>query len=338
MAAPFIKGGRFLNGHGESMKTTILAVCICFSALGAPVSGTAGSGKILGDTVSISSWEVLLKASAQSLVDSLAILGVKPDATPGYDPAYDAPRPPDPPTDYVKVYFPHSGGDWPSILGNKWMIDVCSPQSPEWLMIVESSVGSIQVTLSWDTSGINSLPAGYSIMVYDSQASASFNLRSRNSYTFLYSGERKFSVWIDIGFTVIDISPRWNMISLPVHPENPSKSALFPDAVSDAFYYDGGYVTADTLEAGKGYWIKYDNAGLVYLSGLSVSTLNVPLKEGWNLIGVIDVEIPAPSGGVLVSDFFGYDGGYYSADTLKPGKGYWIKSSENGFINLESAH
>lgn len=321
------------------MKITLLsiAVCLAFLILSAPAQSSADGGKIYDDTLSISSWSVLLKASAQSLVDSLAMLGVRPDATPGYDPADDAPRPPDPPTDYVKVYFPHSGGDWPSLLGNKWMIDISHPQSPEWLMMVESSISGIQVTLSWDTSGINSLPVGYSIMVFDSQASVSFNLRSQSTYSFLYSGVRKFFVWIDIGFTVIDVNPRWNLVSLPVDPQNPLKSSIFVNAVSDAFYYDDGYITADTLEAGKGYWIKYDNAGLVYLFGLSVSSLSVPLTEGWNLIGVIDVEIPAPAGGILVSDFFGYDGGYYSADTLKPGKGYWIKASSSGFINLEFA-
>lgn len=288
------------------------------------------------DSISTSSWSLLVKASAESLVDSLAVLGVRPDATPGYDPAYDTPRPPDPPTDYIKIYFPHSGDDWPSLLGTKWMIDINNPQSPEWLLIVESSVSGVQVTLSWDTSGINSLPMGYSIMVFDSQASVSFNLRSQNTYSFLYSGVRKFFIWIDIGSTMIDVTPRWNLISLPVDPQNPLKSIVFANAISDAFYYDDGYITADSLEAGKGYWVKYDDAESVYLFGLGVPQLSIPLAEGWNLIGVVDHDIPAPSGGILITDFFGYDGSYYASDTLRPGKGYWIKASSNGNLDLES--
>ena len=292
--------------------------------------------KVQDDSLSLSSWSLLIKASAESLIDSLAVMGVRPDATPGYDAAYDTPRPPDPPTDNIKVFFPHSGDDWPVFLGNKWMIDFTSPESPEWLMSVESSISGIQVTLSWDTTGINHLPIGYSIMVHDSQAAVTFNFRSQDSYSFLYSGVRKFYIWIDIGFTTIELTPRWNMVSLPVDPQNPLKSNIFPNAVSDAFYYDGGYLSAESLEAGKGYWIKYDAAVSVYLYGLSVSTLSVPLVEGWNLIGVVDHDVPAPVGGILLTDFFGYDGSYYASDTLKPGKAYWIKSSANGILDLGS--
>jgi hypothetical protein len=39
---------------------------------------------------------------------------------------------------------------------------------------------------------------------------------------------------------------------------------------------------------------------------------------------------------ILQSDFFGYNNGYYPVDTLKPGRGYWVKSSQNGQIVLQA--
>jgi hypothetical protein len=39
---------------------------------------------------------------------------------------------------------------------------------------------------------------------------------------------------------------------------------------------------------------------------------------------------------ILQSDFFSYNNGYSPIDTLKPGRGYWVKSSQNGQIILEA--
>ena len=55
------------------------------------------------------------------------------------------------------------------------------------------------------------------------------------------------------------------------------------------------------------------------------------------MIGVLDEPIPVSQittepPGILTSNFFGYSSGYFVEDTLKPGYGYWIKSSSNGVI------
>ena len=67
----------------------------------------------------------------------------------------------------------------------------------------------------------------------------------------------------------------------------------------------------------------------------------IPIKAGWNMIGVLNKKLPISQIttvplGILTSNFFGYIGGYNIADTLKPGFGYWIKSSSNGIILLNS--
>lgn len=74
----------------------------------------------------------------------------------------------------------------------------------------------------------------------------------------------------------------------------------------------------------------------------SIDTFEV--YSGWNLIGslssgatinVISTEPP----GIMTSSIFGFSPleGYYEADTLKRGKGYWIKVSQDGIIIVGAA-
>jgi hypothetical protein len=37
---------------------------------------------------------------------------------------------------------------------------------------------------------------------------------------------------------------------------------------------------------------------------------------------------------VIVGNIFGFDGGYFIADTLQPGAGYWVKSASEGRLFL----
>ncbi|HEY6191641.1 MAG TPA: hypothetical protein VI215_04855, partial [Bacteroidota bacterium] len=38
--------------------------------------------------------------------------------------------------------------------------------------------------------------------------------------------------------------------------------------------------------------------------------------------------------GIIASRFFGYHSGYFSADSLLPGQGYWVKVNESGQLFL----
>jgi uncharacterized protein (TIGR02145 family) len=68
-------------------------------------------------------------------------------------------------------------------------------------------------------------------------------------------------------------------------------------------------------------------------------TDTIEVSTGWNLIGglttgyipsIISTEPP----GIITGSIFGYTpgAGYQAADTLKRGKGYWVKVSQNGII------
>ena len=132
---------------------------------------------------------------------------------------------------------------------------------------------------------------------------------------------------------VITYEPGWNLISLPVVTENVYS---FPSL----FAYDGGYVKVDSMSLGKGYWAKPSRCADFIGSELLVDTINVTAK--WNIIGTLAVPLAASNvqsipDGNIISSVYGYNGiSYFEADTLYPGKGYWVKVREEGKIILNS--
>lgn len=133
----------------------------------------------------------------------------------------------------------------------------------------------------------------------------------------------------------------WNILSVPVTAQDMTKGNLFPTATSSAFWFNGQeYVVKDTLEVGKGYWLKFAADSSTTVIGSKRDSLVIPVTQGWNLIGTLSVDIPTTNvytvpSGLLASNFFGFMNRYYAATTLKKGEGYWIKTSGSGSLVLK---
>ena len=135
----------------------------------------------------------------------------------------------------------------------------------------------------------------------------------------------------------VTVSSDWNLISLPVQPH----SALQLPA-SDSTYtftYDNSYVITDSLREGIGFWMKFDSAQTFQVTGGLLVSAVIPVNAGWNMIGAISTPVAAASitsdpPGMETSPAFSYHGGYSAADSLLPGKGYWLKAGQAGTITL----
>jgi hypothetical protein len=143
------------------------------------------------------------------------------------------------------------------------------------------------------------------------------------------------------GSAIISYHAKWNMVSTPYLLANDSTHATFPPAVSNAFRYAGGYAVSDVLTPGTGYWIKFQNAEDVTISGTDLTVLTVNLVPGWNLIGSISTpvavaNITTPDTTLVLSPFFrfAYAVGYVETDTIFPGYGYWVFTDHAGSIML----
>ncbi len=135
---------------------------------------------------------------------------------------------------------------------------------------------------------------------------------------------------------------RWNILSVPQEICSALKQTVYPTAISNAFYYHSwlAYQRLDTLRPGIGFWLKFPEETEYFLAGTYVDSLSIPLHEGWNLIGALSQPLLASQAvseppELLISPFYGYNSSYQEADTLLPAKGYWIKSSGEGYLILD---
>ncbi len=148
----------------------------------------------------------------------------------------------------------------------------------------------------------------------------------------------------DPRFTVKDvgINTGWNMLSVPLEIFDFRANSVYNNRIpsTSVFTYDNGnYIISDSLTNGIGYWVKYSSSQNINYAGLSKSFI-VPVKAGWNMIGSVDQNLPKSKiysnpENLIISNFYGYENSYHNADTIKSGKGYWVKANLSGTITLD---
>lgn len=137
----------------------------------------------------------------------------------------------------------------------------------------------------------------------------------------------------------LTITQGWNLISLPLIVPDGRTATLFPSAISRAYSYQSGYTRQDTLQSGVGYWLKFAAAETVQIVGTLVNSDTMPLQSGWNMIGSLGVpidtsEVSTNPANIIRSGYYHFNemNGYEIADTLSPGRGYWVKVSQVGTL------
>ena len=135
----------------------------------------------------------------------------------------------------------------------------------------------------------------------------------------------------------------WNMVGLPLVVEDGNVSTIFPDAIDGTLYSFGvSYIQEETLENGKGYWLRFDDSGSSDIDGGEITSLTMSMNEGWNLISGISSTIELenildPWEIIIEGTLFGYNGSYLYTENLVPGEGYWLRTNDEGDITLSSS-
>lgn len=141
----------------------------------------------------------------------------------------------------------------------------------------------------------------------------------------------------------VNLNAGWNMASVPVVVSDFQTSALFPGTTTTVYAYESGsYAPKTTLTNGPGYWTKYGSGTAVSMTGAPITSDTFNVSLGWNLIGSISSPLAVPSitsnpGGMITSPFYGFNLSYFNADTIRPGKAYWVKTSGAGSLMLSSS-
>lgn len=237
--------------------------------------------------------------------------------------------PPAPPTYSVKTeLYPD---DW-SVAYSK-DVRQSGEAAYRWILAVNphGNVGAPtarSATLSWDPAsfapyGSYRLRSGFdgtgAVVVSDMRTTTEYTVTGTNTDQF-FNIEFSFSVSVDLSLTA-----GWNLISLPVTPDDANLSALFPNATV-AYKFEGAYQQATTLEPGLGYWIKVPEGGTYTIQGQSFDAYTVSLDPGWHLMGAVGATgTPATSPAGEISVMYGFSGSYSQATEFEAGKGYWVK-------------
>jgi hypothetical protein len=133
----------------------------------------------------------------------------------------------------------------------------------------------------------------------------------------------------------------WNIVGLPVSIDNTYYQSLFPNAEGGTLYtFDGIYQETDSLQLGEGYLLRMTQDDTIPFIGIPITELTINLSAGWNLFSGLSTSI---SSDVVYSNdivyggtIYGLGGIYYSAETIDPGMGYWIRATQDGEITLTS--
>jgi hypothetical protein len=138
----------------------------------------------------------------------------------------------------------------------------------------------------------------------------------------------------------VNLLDKWNMVGLPVQMSHSSYLELFPNALNESLFdFNTSYQGRQTLQPGKGYWVRMEQSGSATFTGEAITSLDIDLQKGWNLISgpteVVSVEaIEDPQEIIITGSVFGFNGSYETTTNLEPGKGYWVRTSEAGPITL----
>ena len=135
--------------------------------------------------------------------------------------------------------------------------------------------------------------------------------------------------WVRNSYT-FELQAGWNLISLPLIPENNDLSSIFPDSEIAYSYIDGSYEIAYDLEPGIGYWINIPNAETYKIYGKPFTNYSYTLPTGWHMLGALNepASLKTIPDAVLSVIFAFVDGSYQEVNEIKPGLGYWVNVTE----------
>jgi hypothetical protein len=297
--------------------------------------------------------------------DPLTRAATNAQATDGFDAAFDFPEPAPPPGNYVSASFEQGG--WP--LGPRFSTDVRALFNPDqtsrvWPLMVETDrAGSVVLTFAPNFGEMD----GIDLQLRDLSTGQTFDLFPSLSYMFQNYGSptaRHFELIIgasappDLVPAFRALPAGWSMVGLPLAPpagdDTMGEVLLDPSpgfAYAFTFHRYLGYQSvpaATTARTGTGYWLG-TSAGFNWtMNGTrSLDGVNVPLSNGWNLVGnanwfpgpfeglrVIHAGttynwLSAVGAGLVSADVQSWNptlAAYYVALDLQPWNAYWINA------------
>ena len=280
-------------------------------------------------------------------------IGVNPDATDGYDVAFDQLAVPETPAPGAPFSAIHAVGSPVRMLkhavndiGTDVNGDGVADTYADWLVELKAGSGLPLVVL-WDSSEVPS-PGGMALVEVDAQdrplpGTPRVDMSSTDTIIIPIGGHKFYRViygfYNSLEFQ-LTLAQGWNLFSLPIEPADPDAATLLVDAMGPVFFPNslysytagGTYEAETTLQALTGYWVYALRDAVITVRGLRSSRASQPLAvAGWHLVtvaqaGVLvnpgshDLFLPGYGWDPLSQQYFLVDEG----EVLDPGFAYWV--------------
>jgi len=306
------------------------------------------------------SWSFAVSVADNAGDSGVITLGQSPDATSSLDLACgEQEQPPGPPANLFDARF--TGQNLPGVdLGEGTRTDIrpddvptgssvgpTAPNAPAvWRVEIQSR--NYPVTFSWDYEALaDSLP-GRPVQLVDGVTGGnrvSVNMREVGMATVADSTLTAVEIRLDQQTRrAIPVVSGWSLVSVPLSIPNPTLGNVLPPCSSGFLYEPGqGYdqiAEDDSVLPGRGFFANCSD-GPVEVGGTAPDTQSVAVTEGWNVVGpfaepVSVTAIATDPPGLVATPFFAFDSvaGYAPSDTLRPGSGYWVKTSQSGTLDF----
>ena len=283
---------------------------------------------------SVTSINLNVKDNAATTTD--LTFGFAPNATDGIDASLgENALPPFPPSGVFDARLVLPNGTEASL--KDYRSDTL--KAATWTVKFQPSAGGYPFTMTWNPAN---LPDGSFFLVDNITGTlVNVNMKTTNTVSVTNSGIStlliKFSKQL---CKDVILTAGWNMFGVPLNAADMTVATLFPAATSQVYGYNAGYTTAASVVPGKGYWVRHPD-GTVNVCGAQVAPQTVDLVAGWNMISVYENDIAVSAvtttpAGIINSLFYGFNNGYTSPTTLASGKGYWVRASAGGVMNLSA--
>ena len=184
-----------------------------------------------------------------------------------------------------------------------------------WDVKMFSLEGTYKLILGTDETG--------EILIEDMREINEYEVKGKNYFQYFTI------IWL-WDSKIYHLNKVWNLISIPVLPDDLSLNSIFPDAEVAYVYEDGSYNIVEQLKPITGYWINMSSGGYYEVKGQLIPEIKIHLTKGWNLIGAHF----EPHKSITV--IYGFEhGSYKEVSCMESGYGYWVNVNEDIEINIK---
>jgi PKD repeat protein len=267
--------------------------------------------KVIEEGIPNISWNMTISATNQL---EPVVVGMHPKAIDGYDPEYD-----------IFVQNPVQGRVI-LILDDIYSTSIKKTryynESVSWNLSVGVPTGQT-TTLSWDApSNVNlTIFEGEEVLPSDSSLGEGPHELTVTAELLEY---QEFGIKLEAG---------WNMVSIPVVPDNKSVHAIFGDiptlhTMPVKTWQAPIFINATEIQPKMGYWVFTPTNTVINVTGKPISNITLDLRAGWNMVGTVGIanltisgipnQVPQRPAVTWVAPSF------VETDIIKPGKSAWV--------------